>query len=187
MLAGIEAFCAAHEHTISALEAISTFSAIVVSLWLAHRATVADRTRLVATLQIATLFHPMISPKPRFVVASITNAGNLPLQVPLGFFRWHVPTRRREWLILPVDSAGIPGVLPQKSYPFEIKPRTSETFYLSEVTAFLGQMSGIKSEQNFLGKKLFFFKKAVISSTDGRKFRAKGDRMITAAAAEPGA
>lgn len=182
MLGDIEAFCATHEHTISALEAISTLSAVVISLWLAHRATVADRTRLVATLQIATLFHPTISPKPRFVVASITNAGNLPLQVPLDFFRWHVPTRRQEWLILPVDSTGIPGVLPQKSYPYEIKPRTRETFYLSEVTAFVGQMCEIKSDQNFLSKKLFFFRKAMIRSTDGRKFRAKGDRMILAAA-----
>ena len=32
MLAGVEAFCAAHEHTISALEAVSTFSAVVASL-----------------------------------------------------------------------------------------------------------------------------------------------------------
>jgi hypothetical protein len=181
VLGGIEAFCATHEHTISAL------SAVLVSLWLAHRATVADRTRLVPTLQVSTIFHPTRSPKPRFVVVSITNAGNLPLQISLGFFRWNVPLRRRQWLILPIDSAGIPGVLPQKTYPVEIKPRSSESFYLSEAGAFVQQMSGIKSEQNFVGRLLFFFKKAIVRSADGRKFRAKGDRGTTAAAAEPNA
>jgi len=185
MLSDIEAFCTAHEHTISALEAVSTFSAVVVSLWLSHRATVSDRTQLKANLQVATIFHPTIHPNPRFVVVSVINTGRTPLQIPLGFFRWSVPLRRNQSLIMPIDSAGIPGVLPQKHYLVEIKPRTSETFYLSEVGAFISQMSGIKGEPGFFGRVAFFFKKATVRSSDGVKFRVKGDRTITGAAADP--
>jgi hypothetical protein len=51
----IEAFCKLHEHTIAAIEAISTLAAVIVSLTLAHRAAMANRTHLVARLQIANL------------------------------------------------------------------------------------------------------------------------------------
>jgi hypothetical protein len=165
----IEEFCKAHEHTISAIEAISTLSAVIVSLVLAHRATIADRTRLVAQLQISTIFHPTISPKPRFVVVTITNTGNLPLQVPLGFFRWKVPFRGRQWLIMPIDFEGILGVVPQKTYPVEIKPRSSETFFMSEALAFLGQINGIREEQNFVGLFLFFLKNRSSAAPMGRR------------------
>jgi len=187
MLSGIEAFCAAHEHTIGALESVSTFLAVAVSLWLAHRATVADRTQLKASLQVATLFHPTIKPSPRFVVVSVTNVGRTPLQVTLGFFRWSIPLRREQSLILPIDSAGLLGVIPQKTYPIEILPRTSETFYLSEASEFVKQMSGIKGEPGFLGRVAFFFKTATVRTSDGVKFRVKGDRTITWAASDPNA
>jgi hypothetical protein len=41
----IEELCRRQEHTIAALEAVSTFSVVVVSLWLANRAS---QTRLTA-------------------------------------------------------------------------------------------------------------------------------------------
>src|SRR5271163_925550 len=39
MFEGIEEFCKAHEHSIAALEAISTFGAVIVALYLARRQT----------------------------------------------------------------------------------------------------------------------------------------------------
>ena len=184
MLQSIEEFCKAHEHTISALEAFSTLLAVIVSLALAYRASLAEKTRLLAKLEIATILHPAVSPHPRFVVVSITNIGNLPLQVTLGFFRWRVPFARRQWVILPIDSTGVPGVVPQKVYPVEIKPRSSETFYMSEASAFLEQMQDIKKQQTIVGRCLFCFRRAVVGTADGRRFRPKGDRGIIAAAGE---
>jgi hypothetical protein len=182
---GIEAFCSAHDHTIRAIGVIGTLSAVIISLVLAYRAAIREKTRLVATLYISTIFHPTISPKPRYVVVTITNTGNLPLQIPIGFFRWKVPLRRQQWVILPIDSAGIAGVVPQKTYPVEIKPRSRETFYMSEASAFVEQMGGIRKELNLIGRLLFFLKKAVVGSADGLTFRAKGGRWITAAAGRP--
>lgn len=181
MLDQIEAFCKMHEHTIGALEAVSTLCAVLVSLVLAHRATVADRTRLLAKLQISTLMHPSLSlPYPRYVVVTVTNIGNLPLKVSLGFFCWRVPFIRRKWVMLPVNSEGFLGVQP-KTYPVTIEPRSSDTFYISEASKFLKAVSGIKTEQNWISGRLFFLKKATVLSTDGHTFRAKGDRTITAA------
>jgi hypothetical protein len=185
MLEAIETFCTTHEHTISAIEAVSTLSAVIVSLILAHRTTIADRTCLVATVQISTVFRPTISPKPRFFVVTITNKGNLPLHIPFGFFSWRVPFSERKWVILPVDSAGILGVLPQKTYPFEIQPMRSQTFYLSEASAFLDQMKVIRKEQNWIGGLLFFLKGAAIASADGQTFRAKGPCRIAIGSVSP--
>jgi len=87
-------------------------------------------------------------------------------------------------MFFPIDSRGVPGVLPQKNYPVEIKPRASETFYLSDAKDFGQQMTDIKNDQNFLGSSLFCLKKAIVVSADDWKFRARGDRGITAMAAE---
>jgi hypothetical protein len=105
-----------------AIGVIGTLSPVIVSLWLARRATIANRTWLVAKLWISTILHPTIAPHPRFVAVSITNIGDFPLQVSAGFFRWRVPFSRRQWVVVPIDSTGIAGVVPQKTYPFEIKP-----------------------------------------------------------------
>jgi hypothetical protein len=183
---GIEAFCTAYDHTIHALGVIGTLLAVIISLVLVYRASIREKTRLVAKLSISTILHPTISPHPRFVVLSIKNTGNLPLQVLIGFFSWRVPFSGRQKVILPIDSTGIAGVVPQKTYPFEIKPRTSEAFYISEASEFVKQMNDFRKEQNCTGRFLFFLKRAVVSSADGQTFRAKGDRWITAAAGPPG-
>jgi hypothetical protein len=126
VLDAIEAFCAAYDHTIRAFGVICTLSAVIISLVLAYRAAIREKTRLVAKLQISMIFHPTISPKPRYVVVTITNTGNLALQVHVGFFRWKMPFRREQWVILPIDFEGIAGVVPQKTYPFEINPRAAQ-------------------------------------------------------------
>ncbi len=70
---GIEAYCQAHQYTISALGAVSTFAAVVVSLWLAYRAAVANRTRLMASFEVAALLHASLPERPTFVTVSIVN------------------------------------------------------------------------------------------------------------------
>lgn len=175
---GIEAYCKAHQYTISALGAVSTFAAVVVSLWLAYRATVANRTRLMASFEVAALLHASLPERPTFVTVSIVNVGNLPLEVSVGFLRWKLRFFPDDRLILPIDLSGIRGVLPPKHYPVKIEPRSSETFYLSEASEFVKQMHGIKKEFRFLNRPLFYFRKAVVTTRDGAKFRVKGDRTI---------
>jgi hypothetical protein len=51
---------------------------------------------------------------------------------------------------------------------------------MSEASAFFEQMGDIRKEQNYIGRCLFIFRKAVVASADGRTFRAKGDRGIMA-------
>ena len=95
MLETIEEFCKTHEHTIAAIEAISTLAAVIISLTLAHRATIANRTQLVARLMITTLSMPNspVQVGPKFIVASIRNIGILPCQIQLGFLCWKPPFR----------------------------------------------------------------------------------------------
>lgn len=174
----IEAYCQAHQYTISAFGSLSTFAAVVVSLWLARRADLANRTRLRASFEVSALLHESLPDRPTFVTVSIVNIGNLPLIVSVGFLRWKLRFSQEDKLFLPIDRQGIPGVLPAKNYPIRIEPRSSQTFFVSECSEFVKQMQEIKKEFRFFSGFFFYFRKAVIITQDGSKFRVEGDRGI---------
>src|SRR5260221_5270400 len=90
MFEWIEQFCKAHERTIAAIEAVSTFSAVVVSLALASMAQRANRTKLKAYLNRSFIMHSSIDPnnRPKYITVGITNTGVMPLRIPLASFHW---------------------------------------------------------------------------------------------------
>jgi hypothetical protein len=123
-----------YPHLVAALEAVSTFGAVVVSLTLAVLAHRGNRTKLRARLYVAQLFHEGIdhTNRPEYIALVITNTGMLPLRIPFAFFYWNVPFKRSVALIMPLDYfAGADPHLAARHYPIEIHPRTSETIYLS--------------------------------------------------------
>jgi hypothetical protein len=93
MLNWLEQFSEANQHTIAALGAISTFSAVVVSLVLASIAQRSSRTRINARTAVSVILHSTLEgkPKPKYVTVAITNVGLMPVMIPLSFFHWKVP------------------------------------------------------------------------------------------------
>jgi hypothetical protein len=131
MLNWLEQLSEANQHTIAALGAISTFAAVVVSLLLASIAQRSNRTRIKARARVGVIFHPTLEgkPNPEYVMVTITNVGLMPVMIPLDFFRWIMPFKSGFWLITPWDYSLHNAWVPQRTYPAEIRPRGSETFF----------------------------------------------------------
>jgi hypothetical protein len=176
----LDQFLGSYPHLIAALEAVSTFAAVLVSLSLAVWSQRANRTQIKAVATISVIMHSSLigKPKPTYVVASIRNTGVLPALIPLSFFHWKLPFRRGSWLVTPHDYAKTDQWVPQQRYPVEIKPRGSHSFFLSEIELF----RRVYREQ-FLGKTIlerccFYFLYAQVVSDDGRTFKVKIDRVL---------
>ena len=86
----VEEFFNSHEHTLAALEAVSTFLAVVVFLVLSLSAQRANRTQIKARATITVVLHSSLEgkPTPTYLTVDITNIGILPVSIPLSFFRW---------------------------------------------------------------------------------------------------
>ncbi len=175
MLNGLEEFCKNHQHTIAALGALSTLTAVVVSLMLAWRAGRVTRTRLKANVDTSFVAHSTIDPKnpPRYLTVSITNTGLGALRVPFSFFRWKVPFSRSFWLVNPLDGYGKDNLIPQKRYPVEIQPRASETFYVSDLQTFIEMSEKMQNETRGVPRFCLRHIKAVIRTDDGLVFKAR--------------
>jgi hypothetical protein len=93
MSAWLEHFSETNQHTIAALEAASTFAAVVVSLVLALLANRSSRTRTRVSVQVQFIFRPTLDgkTKPEYVTATITNIGVMPASIPISFLAWKVP------------------------------------------------------------------------------------------------
>jgi hypothetical protein len=103
----LEHFLEAHQHTTAALEAVSTFAAVVISLVLALLAYRSSRTRIRAWVQVQFIFHPTLDgrSKPEYVTVTITNIGVMPASIPVSFFAWKVPFYSDYLQVLPWDYA----------------------------------------------------------------------------------
>jgi hypothetical protein len=148
----LEEFFKAHEHTVAAVEAISTFGAVVVSLALALAAQRANRTRVKARARIGVMLHSTLEgkAKPTYVTIFVRNAGIMPVMIPFAFFHWKVPFSHSGWTLNPWDYSQGDEWVPQKRYPVEIKPRSSESFFLAEISVFRSELHKI-----FVGANLF--------------------------------
>jgi hypothetical protein len=131
-LQNLDDFLGRYPHIVSALEAFSTFAAVLVSLTLALIAQRSNRTQIKAFASIGIILHSTLEgkPTPTYLTAEITNMGIMPIQIPLSFFHWKVPFKRGAWLVNPLDYTQTDEWIPQKKYPVEIRPRGSVTFYL---------------------------------------------------------
>src|SRR4029077_659533 len=137
-MAVIEEFLKAHQYTIAALGVLATFSAVVVSLGVAFATHRANRTRTTARAAISIILDETIDPKnaPTYLTVSITNHGLLTAAIPLFFFFWKIPLRHGLFMVNPLDYGGGDRWIARRIYPFDIRPRTSETFFLSDIATF---------------------------------------------------
>jgi hypothetical protein len=176
----LEEFFKAHEHTVAALEAVSTFAVVVVSLVLALAAQRANRTRIKARAAISVLLHSTLEgmPKPTYVTITIRNAGIMPVAIPFSFFHWKVPVSYSGWTVNPWDYSQGDDWVPQKRYPVEIKPRCSENFFLGEISVFRDQMRRIFLGANFFERWRFRFLRARVITDDGKIFNVKLDPSL---------
>ena len=72
MLAWLERFSDTHQHTIAALEATSTFAAVVASLALALLAHRSSRTRIRAWVKVSFIVHQTLEGKPKPEYLTVT-------------------------------------------------------------------------------------------------------------------
>jgi hypothetical protein len=122
-----------------------------------------------------TLFHATIDPKsaPKFLTVRITNDGKWPLRIPSVFFYWKVPFKRREHVVItPLDLAGSPWI-GKKDYPTEIAPRTSDSFFISDLATFKQEVKRMRDADTFADRLRFRFIRAFVQTDDGETFRVK--------------
>jgi hypothetical protein len=180
MFQELEEFFSAHQHTVAALEAGSTFAAVVVALVLSLVSQGANRTRIKASAASTIIMHETIKAPdyPGYVTVDITNNGILPVMIPLNFFHWRVFFKRGAWLVMPMDySQGDPWV-PQKRYPVEIAARSSQTFYLSGIDTFRTECRDKFIGDNFIDRCRFRFLRARVRTEDGKLFNVKIDSSL---------
>ena len=176
----IEEFFKSHAHTLAALEAVSTFLAVVISLGLSISAQRANRTRIRAQAGIIVVLHSSLQgmPAPTYVTVDITNVGILPVSIPLSFFLWKVPLNRGAWVVHPLDFTMTDEWVQQKQYPVEIKPRSSKTFTLQTADMFRDTWRKNFAEASFLQRCQFRFLMAEVITDEGRAFKVKMSRSL---------
>jgi hypothetical protein len=170
----IEEFFKAHQHTLAAIAAFGTLAAVVTSLVLAWSARRADRTQLSAFANLITIFHPTIDPEtaPEYLRVRITNQGKWPLRIPASFFYWKVPFKREYMMVRPRDLTAS-RVIAAKGYPIEVAPRTSESFFISELATFKQEVKRMLGANTFVDRVRFRFIKGFVQTDDGETFRVK--------------
>ena len=180
MLDAVERFATAYQHTITMFGALGTVSAVIVSLFIALLSARSTRTRLKASANLLFIVHETVDPKnrPGFLTVSIANTGNMPLRIPFAFFTWKVPFTRHYMLVNPMDGYGGHKWIPQKQYPVEIKPRASETFYVSDEAVLHAEVKRMRQDARGVSRLLFSFMKANVHTDDGRRFRVKLDNQV---------
>ena len=180
MLQSFELLLGSYPNTIAAFSAISTFLAVLVSLAIALVSLKQNETRLQAYLSTSVIIHETIDPsnRPRYLTASITNVGNMPLRIGFSFFNWKIPFYRWNMMVNPLDHFGVDVFVPRVTYPLEIAPRASHTAFISSVDTFRDEIAYAKSDAGAIWGFMFRFIRPVIFSADGRKFRVKVSKEL---------
>jgi hypothetical protein len=175
----LDAILGHYPHLVAALEAVSTFAAVVISLSLAFAAHRANKTRFKAWVDIQAIHHSSIDTenRPTYITARITNMGVMPLRVPFAFFNWQLPILRHAlWTVNLMDAYSMVQLLvPQQTYPVEIQPRASKVFFVSDVITFRDEsiFEDVIRRYGVIGRRLFPFIKVTIYTDDGTRRRAK--------------
>jgi hypothetical protein len=175
MFAEMEEFFKAHEHTVAALEALSTFAVVLVSVTLALVSQRANRTKVKAFASISVMLHSTLEgkPKPTYMTVFIRNAGVMPATIPFSFFYWKAPFKTGGWTVNPWDYSASDEWVVQKRYPVEIKPRSSENFFLADKAMFERTMLEMFSGAGFIDRCRFRFLKARVVTDDNKIFDVK--------------
>lgn len=177
---GWEVFFSHYPHIISAIEAFGTVSAVIVSLALALGSQRKSRTRIKAYAQTSTMRHRGLGDlRPRYVTVDIQNTGLHPVSIPFSFFYWRVPLQweepfsRRGWLVTPWDYSQEDPLVPQKHYPVEISPRSSESFFLADIETFRQNFIETFATANRVQRFRFRFLQARVMTADNKVFSVK--------------
>lgn len=172
----LEAFFTAHQHTVSALEAASTFAAVVVALALSFISQRTNRTRIKVRASVTQIVGGAIYPT--YVSVDITNVGLFAVTVPMAFFYWRVPFKREWWLVQPLDYIQSDPWVRRNSYPVEIRPRSSQSFVLSDIAEFHSLLRDDFMGQTWFDRVRFAFLRASVRTDDGRLFRVQLDQSL---------
>jgi hypothetical protein len=175
-LMDLEAFFTAHQHTVAAFEAVSTFAAVVVALALSLISRRANRTRIEARASVTQIVGGAIYPT--YVSVEITNVGLFAVTVPMSFFYWRVPFKRAWWLVQPLDYIQSDPWVRRNSYPVEIRPRSSQTFVLSDIAEFHSMLHDDFMGETWLDRCRFAFLRANVRTDDGRLFKVQLDQSL---------
>jgi len=176
MFNAIEQFSQAHQHTIAAIGAISTSAAVVVSLVLIAQRT--NRTRIKAHASVSFIDHVTLKgkPKPEYITVMIANLGLMPVVIP-AFFHWKFPFKDVYWVVNPWDSVQHDPRVPDRQYPVEIRPRHSQTFFVTEMSTFKETTSDM-FVRACLSRWSARFIKAIVVTDDAKIFKVKLDRSL---------
>jgi hypothetical protein len=110
----------------------------------------------------------------RYITATITNTGILPLRVPFAFFYWQLPGQKNASVMVnPLDAYATDELVPQRQYPVELLPKATDPFIVSDFATFQATFAEMLREQNFIKRVLYRFVHLTILTDDGRRFRAK--------------
>jgi hypothetical protein len=172
----LEAFFTAHQHTVAAFEAAGTFAAVVVALALSLISQRANRTRIEARASVTQIVGGAIYPT--YVSVDITNVGLFAVTVPMAFFYWSVPFKRGRWLVQPLDYIQSDPWVRRNSYPVEIRPRSSQTFVLSDIAEFHSMLRDDFMGKTWLDRSRFAFLRANVRTDDGRLFKVQLDQSL---------
>ncbi|MGE5536320.1 MAG: hypothetical protein ACM3W7_12490 [Acidobacteriota bacterium] len=176
----LEEFCKAHQFTIAALSALATFGAVLVSLAFGFFTLRSTRTRIKSTVAFSVVLHETLrgKPKPTYLTADIRNLGVMPVTIPLSFFRWKLPFDRGTYMVNPWDYLSHDVWVSQKQYPFEIKPRAAQTFFIADTERFHTELLKMFEQGGFLKRLQYRYMRVCIITGDGTIFRAKLDRKV---------
>jgi hypothetical protein len=186
MLEAIEQFSRAHQYTIAAFATVSTFAAVLVSLALALIAQRSRRTRIKAHASIRRIVSAALQgTPPRYLTVTITNVGVLPVHIPFAFFSWKLPFKSEYYTVNPWDATQHDPLVRRRDYPAEIKPRSSATFFLAEISVFQETLSNMLLQEH-LSQWRSRPIRAVVVTEDAKLFKVKIDRSLKRKLAELG-
>jgi hypothetical protein len=100
------------------------------------------------------------------------------VQIPFAFFGWRLPFSRDGWTVNPWDYSASDEWVPQKKYPFEVKLRGSEIFFIAEKSVFQTAMVEIFKSLDWSQRLRARWLHAVAITDDGKIFRVKLDQTI---------
>ena len=110
----MEEFFKNWQFTSSALSAIGTILAVIVSIYLAYRATRNQRSQIRASIRRYAIAGA-ITNSPTYITANITNIGLIPIRIGFSFCHIRRPFKKSGWLMLPLDGFNEDKNIPQKN------------------------------------------------------------------------
>ena len=166
----MEDFFKDYQYTFSAMAAIGTMLAVIISLWLSSNQ---HRSKIVAGVGKRVMDQKngvMISDAlytVEYVTVHISNVGLMSVSIPYQLFYVKIPFSKKVAVFNTMDSKhNNQSLVPQKNYPVKIEPNHSEIFFVSD-------LESLKKGLDQFGFFSRFFIGFYVSTGDGREFKAK--------------